>query len=186
MPDSDWWHKLFPNPKEIIESLNIPPHSNVIDICCGDGYFTQHLSQNNDVVFGLDLDDNLLEMAKRNAEAHQLQNIHYIKGDAMKFGELIPIKADFILIANTFHGIPEKTSFCELVHSKLNNKAKFCVINWNKIEREKTTVIGKPRGPRDEMRISPEELRKICSPLFQQQSIIELAPYHYASIFQKI
>ena len=78
------------------------------------------------------------------------------------------------IIANTFHGIPDKQKFCELVHSRLNPMGKFCILNWHKLPREDTKVLDKPRGPKDEMRMSPDDLKTIvCENEFQEISIIQ-------------
>ncbi|CCM75467.1 conserved hypothetical protein [Rhizobium mesoamericanum STM3625] len=46
-------------------------------------------------------------------------------------------------------------------------------------------MLGKPRGPRTEMRMSSEAVRTIVETAgFAMARIVDLPPYHYAAIFQ--
>ncbi|NIP64400.1 MAG: methyltransferase, partial [Gammaproteobacteria bacterium] len=39
MPDRDWWNALWPDPEEIVRLVGVEAGMNVVDLCCGDGYF---------------------------------------------------------------------------------------------------------------------------------------------------
>ncbi len=187
MPDSDWWHSLWPDPKNVILSLGVKKEAVVIDLCCGDGYFTFPLAEVSSKVYGIELDSNLLEQAKKESEIKKLINCSWIQGDAMKLPELVLEPVDFVLIANTFHGIPEKESLGKSIFSILKSDGELAIINWHKKPREETTVLGLPRGPKTEMRMSPKEVEKIILPLgFESKKCIELPPYHYGAIFRKV
>lgn len=65
MPDRDRWTTLWPNPRDVVQSLGVIPKLSVLDLCCGDGYFTAPLA--NIVggnVYALDLDPVMIELAK--------------------------------------------------------------------------------------------------------------------------
>ncbi len=65
MPDRDWWAALWPRPIDILERLGIRPGMTVLDLCCGDGYFTAPLAKLVDGrVYALDLDLEMIEQAK--------------------------------------------------------------------------------------------------------------------------
>ena len=50
----------------------------------------------------------------------------------------------------------------------------------------KTTVLDQPRGPRADVRMTPADTAAAIEPAgLEQVRIIELPPYHYASIFAK-
>eukprot|EP01091_Cochliopodium_minus_P019878 TRINITY_DN84_c0_g1_i1.p1 TRINITY_DN84_c0_g1~~TRINITY_DN84_c0_g1_i1.p1 ORF type:complete len:181 (-),score=49.76 TRINITY_DN84_c0_g1_i1:83-625(-) len=133
-----WFNNIVPKPKELIKSLNIPPGSKVIDLGCGDGYFTNYLAENNEEVYGFDMDNELLKLARHQASNLKLKNIHYIQGDIMNFHELIPIKADFILMSHSVTGITDMKKFQQMIQSKLNPNAQdnFCIIKWNRVARK--------------------------------------------------
>jgi hypothetical protein len=63
---------------------------------------------------------------------------------------------------------------------------RFAIINWHRLPREETTVLGQPRGPKTEMRMTPSELAAAVEPAgLKLTRVIELHPYHYASLFDK-
>ena len=187
MPDNDWWEALWPDPKSVILSLGVEPNMVAIDLCCGDGYFTTPLAEASLKTYGLELDDELLGKARKEAEHQSINNCFWIHGDAMKIDELVSDKVDFILLANTFHGVPDKETLGKSMLSVLKPQGKLAVVNWHKRQREETTVLGLPRGPKSEMRMAPSEVNDILSPLgFTLSHVIELPPYHYGAVFTKL
>lgn len=187
MPDRDWWQTLWPNPLETMKSLGVKPDMTIVDICCGDGYFTIPLAKIAKKVYGLELDANLLDIAAQYSVESGATNCEWIIGDAMNATNLIPEKMDFVLMANTFHGIPNKTEMIgDIITKLLKPNGKFAVINWHSIPREETVVMGFPRGPKTEMRVSPDDLSQmICLFEFVLESTVEVSPYHYVCVFVK-
>jgi predicted methyltransferase len=62
----------------------------------------------------------------------------------------------------------------------------FAIVNWRSLPREQTTVLDKPRGPKTEMRMSPDDVRAVVEPAgFQLTDLVELPPYHYGMSFEK-
>ena len=47
MPDSDWWHALWPNPDAVLRNVGIKPGKRVVDLCCGDGHFTRPMCESS-------------------------------------------------------------------------------------------------------------------------------------------
>ena len=93
-------------------------------------------------------------------------------------------RVDFVLIANTFHGVPDQTGFAQAVRAVLRPHGLFAVINWHPAGTERTLVLGEPRGPNAEMRMSPDAVAAVVVPAgFQSLEIVELPPYHYGSVF---
>ncbi len=58
MPDRDWWHALWPDPDWVIKALRIGQGMKVVDLDCGDAYFTAAIARQvgEGRVIGLDLD----------------------------------------------------------------------------------------------------------------------------------
>ena len=47
-------------------------------------------------------------------------------------------------------------------------------------------VLGEPRGPRTELRISPEQtIAAIEGAELKRSRIVELPPYHYGAVFEQ-
>ncbi|OWV94316.1 methyltransferase [Rhizobium sp. R72] len=186
MPDRDWWSALWPDPKGLLQQIGIRQGMSVLDLCCGDGYFTGPLAALVDGnVAALDLDPAMIELAKAEVERRGASVRQWICADATSLGESLDEPVNFVLIANTFHGVPDQIGLAHSVRAVLQPNGLFCIINWHPVPREETVVLGKPRGPRTEMRMSPEAVRTVVETAgFAMQRIVDLPPYHYAAIFQ--
>lgn len=188
MPDRDWWATLWPDPSGTLRSLGIGPGMTVLDLCCGDGYFTAPLARIvGGRLYALDIDPHLLDVARGEVERPGARVELWIRGDARDVASLLPEQVDYVLIANTFHGIPNKTGMVRAVAAVLKPGGRFGVINWHPLPREQTVVLGKPRGPKTEMRMSPDEVRQVAeSAGFTLERVVELPPFHYGAIFRLI
>ena len=185
MPDADWWRTLWPDPTAVMKALGIRAGMTVVDLCCGDGYFTSAIARlvGSGRVIGVDLDPGMLEQAK--AACSQALNCEWILGDVRDLGDLVRMPVDYVLIANTFHGVPDQTSMARDVRSILKPGGRFAIVNWHSLPREQTTVLGQPRGPRYEMRMSPERVASVVEPAgFELHEVLNLPPYHYGAIFK--
>jgi ubiquinone/menaquinone biosynthesis C-methylase UbiE len=72
------------------------------------------------------------------------------------------------------------------VAAVLKPKGQIGVVNWHRRPREKTVVLGQPRGQRTEMRIEARDVALIVKPAgLLLNRTVELPPYHYGAIFVK-
>lgn len=188
MPDRDWWAALWPDPRAVLEALGILPGMTVLDLCCGDGYFTAPLAELvAGKVYALDLDEAMIEMAKAEVARQGASVRKWIRADARDIAAHLTEKVDYVLMANTFHGVPDQPGFAGAVHSVLVPGGLFAIVNWEARPREETTVLGRPRGPKTEMRMAPAEVTAIVETRgFKSQAVIELPPYHYGIVFQTL
>ena len=186
MPDKDWWHALWPDPAAVLSAVGIKPNMQVVDLCCGDGHFTKPMCElvHPGKTWALDLDADLLGEAKQGCKDNS--NFHAILGDARELNQQIDEPVDFIFIANTFHGVPEKTELSEAAYASLKKGGRFAVINWYRRPREETPVLDQPRGPDTELRMQPEDVQKFVEPAgFKLEKVVDVGPCHYAAIFIK-
>ncbi|MBU2763362.1 class I SAM-dependent methyltransferase [Acidithiobacillus sp. VAN18-1] len=185
MPDPDWWQALWPDPLKVVQDLGVTTGMSVLDLCCGDGYFTAAVAKQveNGEVFGLDLDEQMLAAAE--SACAGLRNCSFLQGDAMDLHQLLPKPVDYCLMANTFHGVPEQTALAREIARVLKPGGLFAVVNWHARSREETPVLGQARGPRTELRMTPEQVRTVVEPAgFRQVDVITLPPYHYGALFR--
>ncbi len=113
------------------------------------------------------------------------ENCEFIECDAYDVAALV-FRVDFVLMANTFHGVPEKERLAHAVAAILRPGGQFAVFNWHRRPREETTVLGQPRGPSTEMRMEPEDVAAAVEPAgLTCARVVELPPYHYGAIFEK-
>ncbi len=186
MPDKDWWQALWPDPEAVLSAVGIKPGMEVVDLCCGDGHFTKPMCQlvYPGSIWALDMDADLLAQAGQSCEDNP--NFHAILGDARELPKQIKQPVDFVFIANTFHGVPDKSALSEAVHESLKADGRFAVINWYHLPRETTRVLEQPRGPDTGLRMEPEEVKVYVEPAgFELEEVIDVGPYHYAAIFIK-
>jgi SAM-dependent methyltransferase len=186
MPDEDWWHALWPNPSQVIQDAGITADMDVVDLCCGDGYFTKHMCELVDPnqVYAVDMDTDLLALADKACASYS--NYQSIAGDALDLPQLVTKPVDFVFMANTFHGVPDPLYLSQAVNQTLNDSGRFAIINWYRKPREETTVLDLPRGPDTELRMQPEEVQAIVEPAgFVLESVVDVGPYHYGAIFSK-
>jgi len=74
-----------------IERLNLQAGEHILDVCCGSGASAIPASQKvgaSGSVFGIDLSEKLLSLARIKAKEHNLQNVEFRVGDMLKLGLL--------------------------------------------------------------------------------------------------
>jgi SAM-dependent methyltransferase len=186
MPDTDWWEALWPQPGKVLADLGIEPSMKAVDLCCGDGLFTAPLARMVQHVIAIDIDPQMLNAARLKVAEAGVDNCEFIHGDAYAVADLVRWPVDFVLMANTFHGVPDKPRLTRAIATILKPGGRFTVINWHRRPRQETTVLGQPRGPKTEMRMMPEDVVAVVTPVgFKSTGVIELPPYHYGLIFKK-
>jgi SAM-dependent methyltransferase len=186
MPDADWWEALWPQPAKVLADVGIEPSMDVVDLCCGDGLFTAPLARMVRHVVAVDIDPAMLDAARKKVTAANASNCDFIQGDAYAVAELVQLPVDFVLMANTFHGVPDKPRLARAVAMILKPGGRFTVVNWHRRPRNETRVLGQPRGPKSEMRMSPADLARTVEPAgLSLAGVVELPPYHYGAIFEK-
>lgn len=137
-------------------------------------------------VVAIDLDRRMLDLARTKVAAGGAENCEFIEGDAYNVAALVSRPVDFVLMANTFHGVPEKERLARAVAAILRPGGRFAVVNWHRRPRQETTVLGQPRGPSTAMRMEPEDVAAAVEPAsLMCAGVVELPPYHYAVIFEK-
>ena len=184
MPDREWWEVLWPDPEAVVARVGLAGLGRVVDLCCGDGWFTASLAWllEDGEVIGVDLDGDILEAAR--IEMGELENYHLVQGDAREVGRLVPEPVDAVLLANTFHGVPDPEALVTGIRRVLRPGGRLAIINWYPQPREKTTVLDKPRGPATELRMSAAQVVKLVEPAgFRAVDVVPVSPYHYGALF---
>jgi SAM-dependent methyltransferase len=186
MPTEGWWETLWPDPAGVLASVGIGPDMAVIDLCCGDGWFTRPLAKIARHVVAIDIDQKLLEQARARFAKYRLMNCVFVPGDAYELASLAAVPADFVFMANAFHGVPDQPRLARAVCASLRRSGHFAIVNWHQRRREETKVLGVPRGPRDDLRMSPEmTIKAVEGSGLEFVRLIEIPPHHYGAVFLK-
>jgi ubiquinone/menaquinone biosynthesis C-methylase UbiE len=187
MPDPGWWEALWPDPAAVLAACEVKPRTDVVDLCCGDGWFTFPLSKIARNVIAMDIDRKLLNAAKvRFDERGGAPNVTLIEADAYDLGKYVHAPVDHVFLANTFHGVPDRPRLTRAVRDVLKLGGAFAIVNWYPRPRAETTVLGQPRGPATELRMTPRQTIDVVETsglAFREQS--DVSPYHYAAIFYR-
>src|SRR3546814_5776030 len=101
--------------------------------------------------------------------------------------KLVPEKVDYVLVGNTFRGVPDQPGLARAVADVLGSEGLFTIVYWHPIPRERTPVLDRLRGPKTEMRMAPETVRAVVEPAgFRLARVVELPPYHYGAVFERV
>ena len=186
MPTAGWWDALWPNPAGVLEAVGLRRDMAAIDLCCGDGWFTLPMSKVAACVVAIDIDPNMLEAARDRLAAAGATNCEFVEGDAYELAELTRRPVDFVLMANAFHGVPDQPRLADAIGKVLKPAGRLAVVNWHQRQREETTILGEPRGPKSELRMSPgQTIASIEAGGLIFAGLVELPPYHYAVIMER-
>lgn len=186
MPTAGWWEALWPDPAQVLAAVGLKAGTDVIDLCCGDGWFTLQIALVARRVYAIDIDRKFLDMARFRLAERQITNCDFIEGDAYDVAKLVLAPVDFVFMANVFHGVPERTRLARAVADALKPGGRFAIVNWHARPREETTILGEPRGPATELRMPPDQVVAAVSPArLKLTGIVEVPPYHYGALFEK-
>jgi len=93
---------------------------------------------------------------------------------------------DYVFMANAFHGVPDPSRLANAVHATLKPNGHFAIVNWHQQPREETVISGEARGPKTELRLSPDQtIESVEAGGLIFSTLVELPPYHYAATFQR-
>jgi SAM-dependent methyltransferase len=186
MPDAGWSHELWPNPAHILKQVGLTSGMDAVDLCSGDGWFTLQIAKIARHVMAVDIDAKMLAHASTRLARDRIDNCDYQLGDAHGLAEYVPWPVDFVFMANSFHGVPDRQRLARIVGAALKPGGRFAIVNWHQLPREKTTVKGHPRGPSSALRLSPEQtVKSVEAGGFKNKAIIDIPPYYYGAIFEK-
>jgi protein-L-isoaspartate O-methyltransferase len=185
MPTAGWWEALWPYPAGVLAAVGLRSGMDVVDLCSGDGWFTLQIAKVARHVSAIDIDPTLLEVARHRLVENGITNCEFIAGDAYDIAKLAP-PADFVFMANAFHGVPDRAQLAQALKDALKTNGGFSIVNWHKRSREETPILGEPRGPKTELRMSPEEtIKSVEGGGLKFKKIVEIPPYHYGVIFTR-
>jgi SAM-dependent methyltransferase len=186
MPTAGWWEALWPDLANVLVTIELRRGMDVVDLCSGDGWFTLQIARIARHVMAIDIDANLLEVAHHRLKEGGLTNCEFVTGNAYDVATLVRRPADFVFMANAFHGVPDRLRLARAVRAVLKLGGEFAIINWHPLPHEQTVILGEPRGPRTELRMSPELTSAAVEPGGLRLSrLVEVPPYHYGAIFDR-
>lgn len=169
---------------KILEQAGLNKGATVLDIGCGDGYFSVAASRivgSAGKVYALDSFRQSLSALKKEIADKDILNIEPTLADAT---EEIPIpdeSIDFSLMVNVLHGFianEEMKSTMKEVTRVLKTGGTLAIVDFKK----KRSLHGPPFS----IRLNPEEVDGAIAPYsFDKQIAVETGPFHYLVTFVK-
>lgn len=186
MPNAGWWEALWPDPTGVLAAVGVRSSMDVIDLCSGDGWFTLEIAKIANRVIAIDIDAALLDTARHRLSESGMTNCEFVAGDAYELVKLASRPVDLVFMANAFHGVPDRPRLGRAVFDALKPCGRFAVVNWHQRRREDTIVLGEPRGPKTELRMSAQQTIEAIAPSgLTCVSLVEVPPYHYGAVFER-
>jgi ubiquinone/menaquinone biosynthesis C-methylase UbiE len=156
----------------------------VVDLCAGDGWFTLPIARRVRRVVAIDIDDEMLARARRRCAENRTMNAAFIAGDAYDIATLVEAPVDYVFLANAFHGVPDKPRLARSIRVALKPGGFLAIVNWHARPRAETIILGEPRGPATELRMTPQATIASVEPSgLKHRDVVEVSPYHYAAVF---
>lgn len=120
-------------PEKVIQSLNIQPGEQVVDLGSGGGYFTFPLARAvgaEGKVYAVDVDEAMNRDLRQRAQKEGYKNIEVIQARADD--PLLPEGGvDLIFTSNTFHHIQNRTGYFANVRKYLRPGGRVAIIDFN-------------------------------------------------------
>ncbi len=172
----------FLNPELILKQIDILPGSKVGDLGCGSGYMSFAASRavgERGKVFAVDVQKQILEQVKKEAQSEGLDNIEVIWSDLETIGatKIANQLLDVVILTNTLFLVQDKTSVVGEAKRLLKTGGKLLIVEW----RPGNMNIGPP----SDKRISLDEIKQITSQQgFSQEKEVDAGKYHFGTLFK--
>src|SRR5699024_52095 len=163
-------------PEKVIDLLKVTPADTVADLGAGPGMFTIPLAKLSKKVFAVDVEPEMLERLKKNAENENIENITYVNNDLEK----IDMNDESVTcVLNTFviHEVSSVTNTVEEMKRILKPDGRLLLADWE--------ATGSESGPPLEIRIPSTEMEKILQNHGFQTELLQLNSEHYAILAHK-
>ena len=168
--------KTWQNPDEILAQLELKPDYVVADLGCGSGYFSVPISQKVKRVYGIDVQQEMLDYLDQKVRKQRISNIETV----LSHGNDIPLEnesVDLLLTVNTLHEFRDKENTAKEIKRVLKHNGRAVIVDFVKKETS--------RGPPIKIRVSQQQAIE----LFEKEGLkfqkSHSLPYHYLLIFQR-
>ena len=168
--------KTWQNPEEIMEMLELKPYYIVADVGCGSGYFTVPISRKVTMVYGVDVQKEMLKFLEQKIQRQKILNIETLLSEE----DEIPLQnesADLLLSVNTLHEFRDKEKMISEIRRVLKPKGQAAIVDFKKEDAG--------FGPPVSVRVSKEQ----AGHLFEKHGLTVLKThdlkYHYLIVFRK-
>ena len=174
---------MFSDPAKNIEKFSLSQGMFVADFGAGSGFYTMSAAKavgGKGRVYAIDIQKELIQKIKNQANTEHLSNIEIIWGDVEKVGgsKMRDGSVDAVIIANILFQIAEKNNICLEAKRILKNGGRALVVDW-------LDSFG-GLGPRQSDVFSPSAAKEIFQKNgFALDKEFGAGEHHYGLIFKK-
>jgi ubiquinone/menaquinone biosynthesis C-methylase UbiE len=130
---------MFANPQENLEKFGLSPGTVVADLGAGGGDYVFVAArmvkglEMDGKVYAIDIQKELLDKIKKEANGEQLTNVEIIWGDAEKIGgtKLRDDSVDVVIASNIFFQVENRETFAKEIARILKAKGRLFFIDWS-------------------------------------------------------
>lgn len=173
----------FSNPNQILEEVGIQKGSVIADLGAGSGHYTfagARLTGGDGKVYSLEVQKDLVEKLKNEAERNHLTNVSAIWCNIEKIGgtKLSDAVIDLAIVANVFFQIEDRKDFLKEIHRILKQSGRILLVDWT------DSHSGMGPAPKDVIRES-EATSIFEQNGFKMNRTVSAGEHHYGIIFSK-
>jgi len=168
--------KIWQNPEEILNAVELKPRFTAADLGCGSGFFTVPLSRRVKKVYGIDVQKEMLSFLEDKMKKLKIKNIVLL----LSKPDEIPLEnesVDLLISVNTLHEFDNKEKMIKEMERVVKKDGKLLIMDFKK---EETGF-----GPPVKIRVSKNKAVK----LFEQKgfalSKTKELEFHYLLVFTK-
>jgi ubiquinone/menaquinone biosynthesis C-methylase UbiE len=128
-PANSFWERFG---SRTVARLQLAPGSNVLDVCCGSGASAIPAAAavgDNGSVIGVDLAENLLQLARTKAAARDLRNIRFVHDDILSI-DLAPEGFDAVICVFGIFFIPDMPSAMRELWRYVKPGGRLAITTW--------------------------------------------------------
>jgi ubiquinone/menaquinone biosynthesis C-methylase UbiE len=168
-PSRDKWQK----PHEVVLALDLKPTEIIADIGAGTGYFARRFAQHAGKVYAVDIDQALLDIARRNAPPN-LETVLASPEDPR-----LPERSVYtVFFCDVLHHIENRSAYYAKLAKVLKPGGRIVVIDFYKKDL--------PVGPPPVMKLSEQDvIAEFQQAGFTLAKRLDILPYQYFLFFEK-
>jgi ubiquinone/menaquinone biosynthesis C-methylase UbiE len=128
-PVNSFWERFG---RRTIQRLNLSPGAQVLDVCCGSGASAIPCAEtvgSDGFVLGVDLAENLLELAREKAQQRGLTNIEFRTGDMLNLG-LPESRFDAVVCVFGIFFVPDMSAAVRELWKRVRVGGKLAITTW--------------------------------------------------------
>lgn len=166
-PEREKWQK----PDQVVEALGLKKDDVIVDLGAGTGYFARRFAPRVAKVYAVDIDADLLAIAKEGAPAN-LETVLAAPDDP----RLAPASVDLIFLCDVLHHIDSRAAYLPKLKRALKPGGRIVNIDFYKKPL--------PVGPSVAMKLSEEEvIAEFKAAGLRLQQTLDFLPYQYFLVF---